>query len=278
MSAFYLNTPSNHSSSTTSDSDSDTDNLPYPQPLPRSAFLAPHFSPSGYLSTLHNRHQTLADLRSELRTRSQTLAKELLDLVNDEYQAFLTLGADLRGGEERVEEVRVGLLGFVKGVGAVRESVGRRTGVADGLVRERERVRRDKELARGLVEVHSRIGELEEGLAVGERSETDDSETDEDEDDEGLTSLARLQRLTQAYVSATQLVASLGEHPFLHSQAERLKTVRGTLLLDLGTALREALRGEGRGRVVRVMGLYATMEEGVEAVRVIGEVRAGRGR
>ncbi len=44
---------------------------------------------------MHNRHQTLEDLRSELRARSQLLTKELLDLVNSNYQDFLSLGSSL---------------------------------------------------------------------------------------------------------------------------------------------------------------------------------------
>jgi hypothetical protein len=49
-----------------------------------------------------------------LRSRSQLLNKELLDLVNSNYQDFLNLGNSLHGGEEKVEEVRIGLLGFRK--------------------------------------------------------------------------------------------------------------------------------------------------------------------
>ncbi len=102
MSRFYFSGDSASISSA-----DDQDNLPYPEALPRSDFLAPEFDAATYLSTLSGRHQTLEDLRSDLRERSQALSKELLDLVNTNYEQFLSLGSDLRGGEEKVEDVRV---------------------------------------------------------------------------------------------------------------------------------------------------------------------------
>ncbi|KAJ4338723.1 hypothetical protein N0V95_007994, partial [Ascochyta clinopodiicola] len=109
MSQFYIpdsRTGSSSDTDTAPSNDTDTDNddlstLPFARPLQRSDFLDPNFTPSAYLSTLSNRHQTLEDLRSELRTRSQLVSRELLDLVNANYADFLTLGNSLRGGEEK---------------------------------------------------------------------------------------------------------------------------------------------------------------------------------
>ena len=108
MSQFYL--ASSSTTNSTTSFTSSTDNLPYPLALPRSDFLSPTFSARTYLSSLTNRHQTLEDLRSDLRERSQLLSKELLDLVNENYESFLGLGEGLRGGKEKVEDVR-GLFG-----------------------------------------------------------------------------------------------------------------------------------------------------------------------
>ena len=126
MSKFYFGGASGSVSS------DDEDNLPYPEALPRSDFLAPTFSAPAYLSTLSDRHQTLEDLRTDLRERSQALSKELLDLVNTNYEQFLSLGSDLKGGEEKVEDVRVGLLGFKRGVEDVRGKVRERRGEVEG--------------------------------------------------------------------------------------------------------------------------------------------------
>lgn len=84
------------SSSTSDDGDAP---LPFPTALPRSDFLAADFQPAEYLSSLPQRHQTLEDLRAELRERSSAISAELLELVNNNYTAFLSLGDDLRGGD-----------------------------------------------------------------------------------------------------------------------------------------------------------------------------------
>ncbi|TLD35539.1 Conserved oligomeric Golgi complex subunit 2 [Venturia nashicola] len=287
MSGFYLNTPDSpsddslsHRTSNISDDD-DLDNLPYPTPLPRSAFLTPQFNASTYLSTLHNRHQTLSDLRAELRTRSQTLAKELLDLVNNEYQAFLALGSHLQGGEEKVEEVRVGVLGFVKGVGGVKEAVVARKEVVAGLVKEREKIRSEKEFALNLVEIHTRIGELEEALAVTSNGATEEDSSDEESDDDdeaedegGQTVLGvgRLERLVHSHLSIIQLIeATDPTHPFLVKQEERLMRTKNTLLLDLATSLRQAktIGLPAKSKLLRLVSLYGAMDEAKEAIKVL---------
>ncbi|KAI7597069.1 hypothetical protein KC319_g23288, partial [Hortaea werneckii] len=111
--ATTTNTTTTSATSDISDDD-DLSTLPLPQALSRTEFLAPNFNPHSYLTSLNprSRHQTLEDLRTDLRQRSQQLNQELLDLVNSNYESFLDLGQSLRGGEEKVEGVRVGGLGF----------------------------------------------------------------------------------------------------------------------------------------------------------------------
>ncbi|KAK8208456.1 oligomeric golgi complex component, COG2-domain-containing protein [Phyllosticta capitalensis] len=164
-------TPSASNSSINADDDDDNiDDLPYPLPLPRSPFTVTpsQFSAPAYLSTLSHRHQTLSDLRSDLRARSQLIARELLDLVNGNYTDFLSLGQALQGGEERVEEVRVGVLGLRGALGDVRSAVLDREGEVQELVRERERVGRAVRTARGLLEVERGLGECEDALGVAQ--------------------------------------------------------------------------------------------------------------
>lgn len=209
------------------------------------------------------------------------MAKELLDLVNNEYQAFLTLGSDLQGGEEKVEEVRVGVLGFVKGVGGVKEAVVARKEVVAALVKEREKIRSEKEFGLSLVEIHTRIGELEEGLAVTSNGATEedmsDEESDEDEDaeDEGaqtVLGVGRLEILVHSHLSILQLIeATDPTHPFLVKQEERLMRTKNTLLLDLGTLLRQAksIGLPARSKLLRIVTLYGAMDEAKEAIKVL---------
>jgi hypothetical protein len=272
-----------------SDDDEDLDTLPYPAPLQRNDFLAQDFSPSTYLSTLSNRHQTLEDLRSDLRSRSQLLSKELLDLVNSNYQDFLNLGNSLHGGEEKVEEVRVGLLGFRKEVDGLKKVVEEREQEVGELLEERRDVRVKIELGRRLIGYDARLRGLEEDLDIntaGKKSngnaddDVSDSEEEEDDDDEDDAtygvSITKLRRNVMQYRLIQELEKSLDEHPFIAAQATRILKVRSTLLLDLSTALQQAKSAGkgGFGRVIKVMKIYADMEESAEAVKVLKSLKA----
>lgn len=288
MSKFYFSP-----TSPTSDSDdSDIDNLPYPEALPRSDFLTPSFNASHYLSSLSNRHQTLEDLRTDLRDRSSALSKELLDLVNTNYEQFLSLGADLKGGEEKIESVRVGLLGFQRGVEEVRGKVRERREVVDGLLREKKGVVREIAVGRGCIEVDARLEELEDrlmvaslGRGVGEENEGgwSESEDEEGEEEDGLevggggASTRKLQRLVDDYREVERLSVYVGkEHPFVVAQQSRFMQVRNTILLDLSTALKLAAAGgeSSRGRVIKLLNVYSDLDAAEEAVKVLKDLKS----
>ncbi|KAH6692089.1 oligomeric golgi complex component, COG2-domain-containing protein [Leptodontidium sp. MPI-SDFR-AT-0119] len=287
MSKFYFGGTSGSVSS------DDEDNLPYPEALPRSDFLAPTFSAPAYLSTLSERHQTLEDLRSDLRERSQALSKELLDLVNTNYEQFLSLGSDLKGGEEKVEDVRVGLLGFKRGIEDVRGKVRERRGEVEGLLGEKKGVSKQIALGRKLLEVDERLEELEDRLMVASLGKTvDGSEEDswsdsedEDEDDEELavaagaggTSTKKLQRLVVDCRRVEALTENIGkEHPFIVAQQSRIIRVRNTILLDLSTALKQtAVIGEsGKTRLIKILSIYREFGADAEAVKVLRDLKS----
>ncbi|KAJ8057884.1 hypothetical protein OCU04_013066 [Sclerotinia nivalis] len=286
MSKFYFGGGSGDVSS------DDEDNLPYPKALPRSDFLAPTFDAPTYLSTLSDRHQTLEDLRSDLRERSQALSKELLDLVNTNYEQFLSLGSDLKGGEEKVEDVRVGLLGFKRGVEDVRGKVRERKLEVEGLLGEKKSVSKDIALGRKLLEVDSRLEELEDRLMVAslgrspnglEDSWSEDEDEDEDEDElaiDGIvsgTSTKKLQIFVLDYRNVEHLSTTIGlDHPFVAAQQPRLLRLKNTIILDLNTALKQAmsLKEEGRARLVKIMGIYRDLGAGDEAVKILRDVKS----
>ncbi|MCJ1335873.1 hypothetical protein MMC09_001147 [Bachmanniomyces sp. S44760] len=271
--------------SDSSGSDLDDDNLPYPKPLTRSSFLTADFDPINFLSSLHNRHQTLEDLRTELRTRSQELNKELLDLVNDNYQDFLSLGSSLEGGEEKVEEVRVGLLGFKREIDGINGKVEERRKEVENRLKERRRVRREVHTGRALLEVDQRLEELEERLALvsdptngeyvnGQKdAEFSDSEDDSEDAESGQTvPVTRLQKRVQQYIYLKRLVDRTGpQHPFLMKQEERMMRVRQTLLLDLSSALKQTNGSDDHEKyaILEIVRLYGDMGESSDAIEVL---------
>jgi conserved oligomeric Golgi complex subunit 2 len=206
---------------------------------------------------------------------------ELQSLVNDEYAAFLSLGAALRGADEKVEEVSVGVIGFEKGVRGVRDNVAERRREVQRLVGAREAIGREIQQGREMLACAERVEDLERELAVVEGAEW---EEDEDSDEDGRDGeapvgsserIGRLRRLVHGYVSLRNEISRLGgtEQPLMAKLLERLEGIRKTLLIDLSTALKQAKASGslGSGRLVKIMGLYTLLDENAEAVKILKE-------
>ncbi len=247
-----------------SDADGTDSPLPFPKPLARSSFLTPEFDPTTFLSSLSDRFQTLEDLQNELRTLSQSLNKELLDLVNDNYQDFLSLGSTLSGGREKVEEVRVGLLGFQRELGLIRSKVDIRRDEVAKLLAQKGKLKQEIKLGRALVEIAERIESLEGQLVIGETANqrsrngaVDTSPTiqtgyesfSEDSDDEtssadGETRLRmrKLERLVEHFMVAKLLMSRHDANQvFVVALQQRLCQIQNTLRLDIESAQKQNL-------------------------------------
>ena len=283
-SRFYIS--SSHSSNSSLSSDNDSSSLPFPKPLARSAFLTPDFSPSTFLSTLTSRFQTLEDLRSELSQLSQQIQTELVDLVNDNYSDFLSLGISLSGGEERIEEVRVGLLGFERDVQGLRERVESERKRVTALVQEKREVMKEISVGRQLLEIEERTAELEVDLSLRERETThstaknvveDEMEKPKEEwseewNDEGLVDSddeyegsgdspvpPRLRKRTEQFLAIVVLAGRFNsQHPFLVAEQVRIRKIRETLLLDMDAAIRAEPDVRGKQEIMR---LRSSIEE-----------------
>lgn len=243
-----------------------------------------------------NRHQSLEDLRQELRGLEQLLNKELLDLVNENYQDFLSLGTALRGGEEKVEGVKVGLLSFRRDVQSIRDKVEERRKEVEGLLNEKRQLRSHADIGKNLLDYADRVEELEHRLMIQYKSAVQDPSADEesdaesdvyasasgDSDDDELedgtapVSLKRLERHVQKYVFLDSIATTVGkEHPFLLAQQPRVSKIKSTVLLDLKTALEQAGHmSDGRdARTMAVLRLYDLMGEDVSAVAALKNLK-----
>ena len=272
-----------------STSSTDLSSLPYPKPLSRASFLTPDFDPETFLSSLQNRHQTLEDLRTELRQRSSDLNKELLDLVNSDYEDFLGLGRDLRGGDEKAEEVRLGLLGFRREVEGLKDKVKERREEVERLVNERRGIREQIVLGRGLLEAERRIEDLEKRLMLapkdgkdgdGGEDRIDSAEESEDDTDSGVE-VVKLRRNAEQYMFIAKSVRNIGpEHPFLAKLEERILRLRQTVLIDLSSALKQAATDgeDGKNAILEILAVYKMMEAWKEATSVLKEIRGLKDR
>ncbi|KAJ4417043.1 hypothetical protein N0V82_006397 [Gnomoniopsis sp. IMI 355080] len=265
---------------TPSDDDDDGDDMPLPFPtaLSRHDFLAPDFVPANYLSSLFpgdadtTRHQTLEDLRTELRERSSAISAELLELVNANYTAFLGLGDTLKGGEERVEDVRVALLGFRRQVEEVQGRVRGRGADVRGVGGELRTVRGEVEMGRRMLELDERVEVL---LGKLEGDDGEDSDSGE-EGDVVFTggSPAVLTERAREYVAIDKLADAVGrDMPYVKKMEEKITRCRNTLLLDLGASMKEARKAgeQGKGRVMGLLGVYRLLGAYADGVKALKE-------
>lgn len=65
---------------------------------------APDFNVEDFL--LSRSHTSLLDLRVELRDYLSTLKEELVKLINDDYEAFISLSTDLQGEGIRLTRIK----------------------------------------------------------------------------------------------------------------------------------------------------------------------------
>ncbi|KAF4990365.1 hypothetical protein FGRMN_8500 [Fusarium graminum] len=275
MAGLGVSAPFTLSGSDSSSVDEDAP-LPFPEALPRADFLAEDFQPAAYLSALPHRHQTLEDLRSDLRDRSAAISSELLELVNSNYTAFLSLGSELRGGDDKVEDVKVSLLGFRRAVEEVKTRVSERKEETNTLNGELRGVRSAIEKGRKLIELSERLASLEDRLSLDSLpadQDWDEESEDEDEEDGSYgSSLARLLVSAQECSRITRLLEFLDpDTPFVIKMEERLTRCRNTLLLDLSNALEEAKQAgvQGQDRVLKCLAIYRVLDAQSEAVKAL---------
>ncbi|KAH7250237.1 oligomeric golgi complex component, COG2-domain-containing protein [Fusarium redolens] len=274
MAGLGVSAPFTLSGSDTSSVDEDAP-LPFPEALPRADFLAQDFQPAAYLSALPHRHQTLEDLRSDLRDRSAAISSELLELVNSNYTAFLSLGSELRGGDDKVEDVKVSLLGFRRAVEEVKTKVTERKEETNALNGELRGVRSAIEKGRKMIELSERLASLEERLSLDSlpsNEDWDEESEEDDEDDNYGSSPTRLLVSAQECSRITKLLESSDpDAPFVIKMEERLTRCRNTLLLDLGNALKEAKKAgiKGQDRVLKCLAIYRVLDAQSEAVKAL---------
>lgn len=283
---------SNYSpSSRRSSLDSLEDNLPYPTPLPRSDFLSPFFEPSAYLSNLRHRHQTLEDLRDELRSRKQAINQELLELVNANYNEFLALSSNFEGGEARLDAVRIGLLAFRSEIEALKGRVMEKQKELECLTQKRRRARNQIELCRCLLGIETRTAELTERLGLRNRRvqgfrdgelDSDARLTDDAVDgvdaadwyhDSSGSWLLRLERDIQDYLMVEQLSAEVGRQlPLVLPQRRKTRGIKETLHHQLSVALKQAKapRGTMNVQAIDVIRLYKQLAEAETATEQPG--------
>ena len=192
----------------------------------------------------------------------------------------------MKGGDEKVEEVRLGLLGFRREVEGLQDKVDGRRKEVEELVEARKSISESVQVGRRLLETERKIGELEGRLLLAstgpgkaEVNEEDmvlsesEEESDEEPESNGI-GIPRLRRHMEQYMYIKGLIERTGpDHPFLVKQEERVLRLKQTVVLDLNSALKQAVAGneDMRGDLLKLLGVYKQMGEASEAMQILKE-------
>ncbi|KAF8492925.1 oligomeric golgi complex component, COG2-domain-containing protein [Gautieria morchelliformis] len=122
-------------------------------------------------------HTSLPDLRQELRDYLGTLKEELVQLINDDYAAFISLSTDLRGEGARLERLKYPLKGVKREIEAslgqlklIQETVHQR-------LEERSALREEKALLHLLLKLSESLTRLESLLSIPPPPKDDNIDT-----------------------------------------------------------------------------------------------------
>lgn len=117
---------------------------------------------------LSRSHTSLQDLRSELRDYLTSLKEELVLLINDDYEAFISLSTDLRGEGSRLEKLKFPLDDLRKRISESRAGL---QATQDGIqetLDARTNLREEKALLHLLLKISESVTRLESLLLISQ--------------------------------------------------------------------------------------------------------------
>ena len=192
----------------------------------------------------------------------------------------------MKGGEEKIEEVRLGIFSFKREVEGLKEKVNGKTKEVEGLVIERKAIREQIQLGRKLLDIDQRLQDLEARLMIDSNGEagpaednedsgaSSESEVDTEDEETGGIPTSRLRRHAQRYLYIARLSDRIGlDHPFLSKQQGRMMRLKNTVLLDLSNALKESRRSKDQARTMKILGIYREMDEANEVIKLLKDIR-----
>ncbi|KAJ3724542.1 oligomeric golgi complex component, COG2-domain-containing protein [Lentinula raphanica] len=123
---------------------------------------------------LSRSHTTLQDLRTELRDYLATLKEELVKLINDDYEAFISLSTDLKGEGERLTSLILPLDTLKSEISISKAEL---RAIEDEVIQKLERrtmIREEKALLHLLLKISESVTRLESLLSIVNPNQDDD--------------------------------------------------------------------------------------------------------
>lgn len=117
---------------------------------------------------LSRSHTSLQDLRSQLRDYLTSLKEELVLLINDDYEAFISLSTDLRGEGSRLEKLKLPLDDLRKRISESRAGLQATQDSIQETLDARTKLREEKALLHLLLKISESVTRLESLLLISQ--------------------------------------------------------------------------------------------------------------
>ncbi|KAI0633252.1 COG complex component [Trametes polyzona] len=285
-----------HHKPTTGDGDEDLSaarNLPLYVPLSHGDpyLSAPTFDVEQFL--LSRAYTSLPDLRTELRDYLAALKEELVKLINDDYEAFISLSTDLRGEGTRLESLKRPLGDLKARVLESRRTLQEIQDETKEKLDRRAAIREEKAFLHSLLKISESITRLESLLLISSPGDEEQdssigamplaSRADTEGDDRSRGNRAKhIARVAAEYTQLLYHVSRANTEPcaFIDESQWRIDRIKSTLSSDLdhlfATTLAALVGGKDHGgRPTKVTEiekskLYADVTECLRTYDVLG--------
>ncbi|KZT10815.1 COG complex component [Laetiporus sulphureus 93-53] len=214
---------------------------------------------------LSRAYTSLPDLRSELRDYLAKLKEELVKLINDDYEAFISLSTDLKDEGARLDMMKAPLDGLKSEVLGARQTLQNIQAAIQEKLIKRKALREDKAFLHLLLKISELITRLELLLLIAAPPEDDTTSSNvgtmglslHDDAAEDRTEGNRAKHLARVAAEYTQLLyhvsrARTGGSAFIDESQWRIDRIRSTLSSDLdhlfASTVTALSSGKGQGK------------------------------
>ncbi|KAH9858848.1 COG complex component [Lenzites betulinus] len=206
---------------------------------------APVFDVEQFL--LSRAYTSLPDLRAELRDYLAALKEELVKLINDDYEAFISLSTDLRGEGTRLESLKRPLGDLKAHVLESRQTLQDIQNETKQKLDRRAAIREEKAFLHSLLKISESITRLESLLLISSPGDEEKdqsnlgglpmtSRTDTEGDDRSRGNRAKhIARVAAEYTQLLYHVSRANAEPcaFIDESQWRVDRIKSTLSFDL---------------------------------------------
>ncbi|KAK1230452.1 hypothetical protein PQX77_006462 [Marasmius sp. AFHP31] len=212
---------------------------------------------------LSRSHTSLQDLKVELRDYLSNLKEELVQLINDDYEAFISLSTDLKGEGTRLSNLKAPLVGLKQEIQTSKSELYAIQDTIQEKLKKRAALREEKALLHLLLKISESMTRLESLLLIStnENPEMDDipALNPEGQTEERGNRAKHLSRVAAEY---TQLLyhanKARGERcAFVDEIQWRIDRIQSTISSDLdhlfGTTLTSLTEGKGESEKTKLI-------------------------